>query len=963
MTEDDDLLKSVKDLATIMASMGDLDQFSSDLSDLFIKCFSQLSVQSPILSTLLALIYKQDQAFPALVVGKLTRLVTASLADGDVMTCKLALRAICCLASTECVAIEGSGSLCVLLDALLSVAYAAWTSSMGSSDATLSIEGQVASFLVASCIPWCANALASTDAGKEVLSRSAGQCARVVSDWSAASPYHVGGSQAIFHINAVPDDEDGVSSLTVGPSGVLCWDTLWESCKMALDVINDAKADGFVPPTCMNCLWLQLPEDFGRDHSTEKVDLGEGIGDSIADLSRDGKICSAQATSKAADTHVIGASTASWLRPCFSIFDSDSSEKAAKLISTLSSYEKCLAAGYFRDILYFFDPVIRENGTYIGTVELMSSHMIAVGKLFPNVQHLEYLLFEVLFQMVLQQPVNTIVNAGIYRLLLQVCQTVPSAPPALALCVSILVQMLPELDCSACRELSRWLSFHLINTKLKWPYWLHWVTEYESAEENSSVRSFIRTVVDRCGRVTVPQQMKEALPSEFHALLPIDLAPKCSLCENVNIAVTTEADGTTITNTVIGDGATGETTSSMPVDGEETKTDFAVVSASNEVEVVGLEALVAQLFSMIEKKVDAEVVEEWMEKDRPSVDNSIEGEHWRLKAVMQVIFRLANITLSSLEALIDRYIDPIRMHADTDAAQSALLGYVLEISGHDSGMLNIILDLLLRRGVVSVTSVAEWITSSSYFATICSDTWAYSHVETLVDRTIDIVRASVQHRKQMVGGASLSKLALPDFDGLINFSDSSSDVADARSERRAGPDDVEDDDGPIIGRAANRGDDDDDDDRGRRRGDDSAIGSISTMTEDKITERDTMDEDEDPVSLANDALRLSIQNTRKVYADVVGKLLSALGQYPNIFSEMSSDSSDSEYSGWEVAAVSLLQRALRSFHGLQELYSKTGDNLLLCDTASVETSIAEIESVLNKRQMSGYAIKLCKSYM
>ena len=100
---------------------GDLKDYPEEISDLFLKCFSQLSVQTPILASLLALIHAQDPEFGVLVGDKLHQRYLQAVSNDEVPVAKLLLRAISCLAACNAFQISGSGGLLEILHSLLSV--------------------------------------------------------------------------------------------------------------------------------------------------------------------------------------------------------------------------------------------------------------------------------------------------------------------------------------------------------------------------------------------------------------------------------------------------------------------------------------------------------------------------------------------------------------------------------------------------------------------------------------------------------------------------------------------------------------------------------------------------------------------------------------------------------------------------------------------------------------------------
>ena len=79
---------------------------------------SALPVQSSVMSTLLALLFKSDGDFPRIVMQKLQVTLAAALHRNDVLTAKLILRSLAALTSTGTLPTNGSGSATQLLSLL-----------------------------------------------------------------------------------------------------------------------------------------------------------------------------------------------------------------------------------------------------------------------------------------------------------------------------------------------------------------------------------------------------------------------------------------------------------------------------------------------------------------------------------------------------------------------------------------------------------------------------------------------------------------------------------------------------------------------------------------------------------------------------------------------------------------------------------------------------------------------------
>ena len=52
-----------------------------------------------------------------------------------------------------------------------------------------------------------------------------------------------------------------------------------------------------------------------------------------------------------------------------------------------------------------------------------------------------------------------------------------------------------------------------------------------------------------------------------------------------------------------------------------------------------------------------------------------------------------------------------------------------ECLGHEPGFFNIVLDIMLRRGIITPTAAAHWATSVSVLETVHTTYWPHKHLE------------------------------------------------------------------------------------------------------------------------------------------------------------------------------------------------------------------------------------------
>lgn len=306
---------------------------------------------------------------------------------------------------------------------------------------------------------------------------------------------------------------------------------------------------------------------------------------------------------------------------------------------------------------------------------------------------------------------------------------------------------------------------------------------------------------------------------------------------------------------------------------------------------------------------------------------------------------------------------------------------------HDSGTLSFLLDEVLRRGLISVTSAADWLTERRIFDTegdgngvfqvqegnlfnLLRDPRAYEMWESVVDRTIDFVRAAIGQRKELGGSMVMDEFM--DLSPAPITAPSSANAATSNGSRRPHPTTLSDepegsaedflgggtDGAGGLGGSATAADDlevdytedveDEDEDRdGRRRtrfrtGDgsyietsseargaaegvaeagsegESAVLAAAALIGQQRGQRqqqqtdDVQDDDEaeDPVLVYSELVKQAIANARRVFRTLVGALVETHGRV-----------NEAGVTFWQTLCSSLLRRVLIAFADAEKLLS------------------------------------------
>lgn len=169
------------------------------------------------------------------------------------------------------------------------------------------------------------------------------------------------------------------------------------------------------------------------------------------------------------------ATSPQWLSARFAIYDEESwpADSSVPLgWITLSAAQRHMGLEYMRDILKFFEVYTKDDGTRIGSIAIQIQHLLAVEKVFPTGSGVEGMLLELMLNRCVQAGVSGGESVQCHRILLELCKARSvTVPPALASGAAQLYGYVPATDVAAWRETAQWLSFHLINFELKWPYW------------------------------------------------------------------------------------------------------------------------------------------------------------------------------------------------------------------------------------------------------------------------------------------------------------------------------------------------------------------------------------------------------------------------------------------------------------------------------------------------------------
>eukprot|EP01035_Chromulina_nebulosa_P021748 gene21748-28143_t len=323
------------------------------------------------------------------------------------------------------------------------------------------------------------------------------------------------------------------------------------------------------------------------------------------------------------------------------------------------------------------------------------------------------------------------------------------------------------------------------------------------------------------------------------------------------------------------------------VDAIEKSMDTNDESINRETDIVNeaLKSYFLGLKTRVDEREDPSVIEAFMDLPDEILDTSSINEVWRAIVLFKVILIVGGRVISTITNLFEKYSTLLRGYSQSIASQKALVEAFYELHGNDGGIYHIILDILIRRGILQIYPVVDWLinhsnvpASTDYDVSavvvnldnIHINSWTYQIIETLIDRSIDFVKASVHNYH--------TKFT---FDLII---DSSFDVSSAIIYHNDLAYRVEVTNNLVNESVVNTtiNEDDEEDGRSRRFHDndiDDQIVTIDNKIDDNVdVSADEMNEDDDidPKKLAIDGIILAVANARSVYSSLTTKLLQLL---------------------------------------------------------------------------------------
>jgi hypothetical protein len=314
--------------------------------------------------------------------------------------------------------------------------------------------------------------------------------------------------------------------------------------------------------------------------------------------------------------------------------------------------------------------------------------------------------------------------------------------------------------------------------------------------------------------------------------------------------------------------------------------------------------------------------------------------------------------------LIDRFRESIIDLSDSASAQLVIIHACIEVTGHDMGFLCILVDILVRRGVLKSASLSSYVCSKEVLSDLSQNIHIFTLGEISIDRSLDVLHALISRRNLLVGkglkmdseGTGVDSSA-KDYSGAVTHILSMGKVANegeaenvevggkrSREDTASGDDEPNEDSENI--------DEDENRERGRRRINEAGDQVATDKAADGVTDpAETAEQPDSELVSIEEALADNFSDCRKIYSTFAVSLMEGLSQrYKDLgISETAASSAEDEdtlaalLDPWFMTAFSLLRKVLRNYHAAQNNFSQTENaDSRVCDPSSVEFEISSV---------------------
>jgi len=625
---------NIKGLATVLEA--DLDAHCPKILGLVSACIQDLPMQSGVYAALTALINQRKPGFARQLLAKILASLRQNLANCHqgalpFTRAKLSIRFLAELVNCKVLALFGAGGFAQLLQDLERIVADA---------STRQATRDAVALLIATALIWALPSLSAIwpEGLQSMLST-------MTEHMKTREPiFGVTGLRPVFlfeHEDEDPDKMTDVEKSSAEPTTdtlALLWKVLTDMMKVLDALPKDAdKANTHLSPVIVQP-WRDLKLELEQEASVHNMVNWE--------------------------PPVLPA-VRNPVSIAFTLFDNKSGNDAATMFH-LPENDRILLADYLRDIAVTFCPFIKADGTRIGHIKTVADQMISLSKLVPPDSHLEYLVVETVFQLLLQPPHTQ--SAYVHRIMLDLLRSAPTIMPAsMASGMELLFRSLPRMDFIVAKELATWFAHNLSNTGFSWPYWNYWDFVLALPPDDAQ-RVFVSTVLETCVKLTFHDRIKGVIPESFHILLPPIPAIHSRYLHSEN----TEEVG--------------------------------VSPATRQV--------AEKLQEMVVAKEENDIVQEFLlGTEHSGIDPEIDGQGWKASVFMHVLLTAGEATIAHTRSLMDRYMETLLLLASQHEHQIAIVEATAEVWESSNQMFLFVMEELMMRTLVSPIIVVVWVFS------------------------------------------------------------------------------------------------------------------------------------------------------------------------------------------------------------------------------------------------------------
>lgn len=962
MQDTNELYDNIDALVGALKESEDMDTYQEELSDYFIKCFQQLSMQIPIYAALLSKLYQDKRSFVVLVIDKLQKAFLVSIETNEYVVSKLLLRALVCMSNYGLIV-----NLPQVLQIIMNILEGEISLYESQSKSEASAQSMVLITLLGQVIVWGIPSLTQSVEGSAMVIAVRSMLQRYQIYWK--NPFNLNQRQSVLHTlpidvqdmlaEDIPIAVSLVSSTNTPASTAIGSDSIEQMIFMMLSVIQWAEES--------NGQWKDYPCLFFPTFLTQtmiSLDKEECFSFSTDFLTQFQTILFTKINElplingQIGDGYLYNKKT-NVLNNYITLLTVDLLPELELLHSQVSSLLRFQMYDHIHDILLFFDPIINDDGTHFGSMDMLIQHIQALLRFVraslvvnPTISEneeepvtstvsipLEYILIEYLFQQYLQQPMPTHHIHFITRILLSLCKNEGLVyPPIIAYLWNVVYGMLASFDLFTIRCLGDAFVTYFTNTQYKWPYFDHWVQESglqlnHKEETNGNTEEttgyndldletisfsqyFLRYIVEKTSRLVGEEQIMPYLPPLLHQFL-------------------------------------------IPMNKFKTfyyeSSDYG--DAFN------------KLLFMIEDRKSSDDILDYLEVlEGPGTDLEIPTIFVELFLEVILFYANQSETLSVAIALFEMYHYVFLTIAQMDEQQLMMLKKLAYMAGHKPYLSMLLLDEMIRRNLISVAVVTMFLTSdgSKPPMKIPATLTLY---ELVIDRTLDFARGAVSYRLTLDDGMAalddtLDLTPAPQPEPVVEVEPEAvpTESVDEVVAEENGVNEAmnEESDAPILGKRRQRDEEEVDDENNNNMNtendneDDHRRARRKTSLEAEInTTHQKQEVSKQVLWGADEAIKNAIRNSRTVYRTILGNILQEL--------QVLATKDTPEILFQKTSLYSLLNRLFRQYYGTEVILTQlvNGTTVYLSDKSVRDMTIEQLR-LLNEPLLSAWSTYLYK---